>query len=181
VAPEAVIGDTAVLQGAPMAMMAAGLGDVFGKITARIDWIMANRILGEYRCETVAGIMQKAVDSCMAAAPGLPGRGAQAVEGLMNALTLSGIAMQMVKDSRPASGAEHQIAHFFEMLDMARGKRVTLHGDKVGVAELIVMRLYEKLFEPGSPVLKEPSSWSSRASLGTFFYPKNARPITPIP
>jgi glycerol-1-phosphate dehydrogenase [NAD(P)+] len=57
----------------------------------------------------------------------------------------------MVGNSRPASGAEHMIAHYLEMLDMARGKSSTLHGDKVGVAELIVMRLYEKFFEGGTP------------------------------
>jgi glycerol-1-phosphate dehydrogenase [NAD(P)+] len=162
VAPLAVVGDTDVLRRAPKAMTAAGLGDVFGKITARLDWLMAERIMGEYRCEAVAGIMQKAVDACLAGAPGLPGGGAEALEGLMRALTLSGIAMQMVNDSRPASGAEHQVAHFFEMLDGVRGRHSGLHGDKVGIAELLLMRLYEKFFEPEFPAVCEPGSRQGR-------------------
>lgn len=151
VAPLAVAGDTEVLRNAPMKMLAAGFGDVFGKITARLDWLMAERLTGEYRCEAIAGVVRRAVDACMDAAPGLADRDAAAVEGLMRALTLSGIAMQMADDSRPASGAEHQIAHFLEMRDMARGRAATLHGDKVGLAELIVMRFYERFFESASP------------------------------
>jgi glycerol-1-phosphate dehydrogenase [NAD(P)+] len=98
--------------------------------------------------------MARAVDACMAAAPGLAGRDAGAVEGLMRGLVLAGIAMQMVGDSRPASGCEHHIAHFLEMRDMARGRRATLHGDKVGVAELVALRLYEKFFSPDQPVVR---------------------------
>lgn len=152
VPPMVIIGDTDILKNAPVRMMAAGFGDVFGKITARLDWLMMHRILGEYRCEKVAGMMADAVNECMAAAPRLMGRDGSAVEGLMRGLVLAGVAMQMVGSSLPASGAEHHIAHFFEMLDMNKGRHVTLHGDKVGMAELIVMRLYEKVFSGERPI-----------------------------
>ena len=108
---------------------------------------MANRLLGEYRCEFISETMDSAVAACIAAAPGLKEGSHDAVEGLMNGLVLSGIAMQMMGDSRPASGAEHHVAHFLEMRDLQRGRRGTLHGDKVGMAALLVMRMYEKFFE----------------------------------
>lgn len=154
VAPLAIIGDTAVLAAAPMNMLAAGFGDVFGKVTARLDWLMAHRLLGEYRCEQVAQVMARAVDACMTAAPGLAARDGAAVEGLMKGLVLAGLAMQMVGDSRPASGCEHHVAHFLEMRDMARGRHGTLHGDKVGMAELMMLRLYEKFFAADGLVTK---------------------------
>jgi glycerol-1-phosphate dehydrogenase [NAD(P)+] len=174
VPPLAVIGDTDVLKNAPLNMMAAGFGDVFGKVTARLDWLMMHRVLGEYRCPRIAAMMAEAVDECMSAAPRLSGRDGGAVEGLMKGLVLAGVAMQMAGSSLPASGAEHHIAHFFEMQDMARGRRVTLHGDKVGMAELIVMRLYEKFFTgecpvpSGEAVNRETRESQMRRDLGSF-------------
>ena len=38
-----------------------------------------------------------------------------AYEELMYGLLLSGLAMQMTGNSRPASGSEHHMAHFWEM------------------------------------------------------------------
>ncbi len=156
VAPWAVIGDTAVLQTAPGNMVAAGFGDVFGKVTARLDWMLAHELLGEFRCDYIAQTMDEAVQTTLSAAPALSGGGARAVEELMHGLVLSGIAMQMLGDSRPASGAEHHVSHFLEMRDLARGRHGTLHGDKVGVATLMVMRMYEKFFEPEQPIFLTP-------------------------
>lgn len=172
VAPAAVIGDTAILRTAPGNMTAAGFGDVFGKITARLDWMLANELAGEFRCPFVARIMDEAVQTCLKAAPGLGNGEGKALEELMQGLVLSGIAMQMLGDSRPASGAEHHISHFLEMRDLARGRRGTLHGDKVGVAALMVMRLYEKFFQPEQPVVlpaMDADTW--RENLTAVFGP----------
>jgi glycerol-1-phosphate dehydrogenase [NAD(P)+] len=173
IAPAAIIGDTDVLLSAPLVMMAAGFGDVFGKITALMDWRMAASLLGEYRCETVAGTVKQAVDACMAAASGIPDRDPVIVERLMEALVLSGLAMQMVGDSRPASGCEHLVAHFFEMRDMAQGRHSALHGNLVGLGELIGLRLYEKLFAAGAPdaactARREDREARMRRDLGPF-------------
>lgn len=173
IAPAAIIGDTDVLLGAPLVMMAAGFGDVFGKITALMDWRMAERLMGEYRCETVADTVQRAVGACMAAAAGIPDRDPAIVERLMEALVLSGLAMQMVGDSRPASGCEHLVAHFFEMRDMAQGRHSALHGNLVGLGELIGLRLYEKLFAGNAPVTavtarREDREAMMRRDLGPF-------------
>jgi glycerol-1-phosphate dehydrogenase [NAD(P)+] len=69
------------------------------------------------------------------------------VSRLAEGLTLSGLAMQLMGNSRPASGAEHHIAHFLEMRQLLRGERPSLHGDKVGVATLVMIGFYQKLFE----------------------------------
>lgn len=147
VAPRGIFGDIDVLCAAPQNMLAAGFGDILGKYTAAADWMLAEKLLGEYRCPTIVKLTGQAVEQCMAAAPGLKSRDPFAVLGLMNSLVLSGIAMQMMGNSRPASGAEHHVSHFLEMRDMSRGKAATLHGDKVGMATLLIMRLYEKFFE----------------------------------
>ena len=70
----------------------------------------------------------------------------QAYEKLMYGLLLSGIAMQMMGNSRPASGAEHHISHLIEMspvgLDISSS---ALHGEKVGVGTLMVIEEYKRL------------------------------------
>ena len=69
-----------------------------------------------------------------------------AYEGLMKGLILSGLAMQMIGNSRPASGAEHHISHFIEM--SPKGLNISssaLHGEKVGVATILVAKEYKRL------------------------------------
>ena len=50
-------------------------------------------------------------------------------EKLMYALILSGLAMQMVGNSRPASCAEHHLSHLWEM-EVVNGPLDALHGEK---------------------------------------------------
>ncbi len=158
VAPQVVVGDLAVLADAPLPLLAAGFGDLFGKVNAALDWKLAHALTGEYRCEAVAAQVDRAVTAALTAAPDLPRRDVAAVGGLMEGLVLSGLAMQMVGNSRPASGAEHHISHFWEMRDMARGRRSTLHGDKVGVATLLTLRLYEKFLTGEHPAVSPAAS-----------------------
>ena len=58
--------------------------------------------------------------------------------------------MQWSKTSRPASGAEHQFSHLWNMEHHTYQGEAPSHGFQVGVATLAVTRLYEKLLE--SPV-----------------------------
>jgi glycerol-1-phosphate dehydrogenase [NAD(P)+] len=63
------------------------------------------------------------------------------VEGLM----LGGFAMQWSKTSRPASGAEHQFSHLWDMEHHVHNGQAPSHGFKVGIATLAVTRFYEQL------------------------------------
>jgi len=144
--PEAIVGDIDVLRKAPMKMLAAGFGDIVGKIPAQLDWMLGNLVLGEQMCEKVVNMTNSAVEQCMNASGELENRSLKAVEETMGALITSGVAMQMNGNSRPASGAEHHIAHFLEMSNTDRHNPDALHGANVGIASLITMRVYEKLF-----------------------------------
>ncbi len=143
--PEAVIADLDVLSQAPMAMIAAGLGDILGKYTALCDWRISHIINGEYECPEIAGMMEEAIRQAADSADGLLARDPEAVSGLMEALILSGIAMSFALISRPASGSEHHISHFWEMRFLAEGRRPVLHGTKVGVGTILSLGLYQRL------------------------------------
>ena len=61
---------------------------------------------------------------------------------------MSGLAMQAHASSRPASGAEHQFSHLWEMEGLGHDRRPPLsHGFKVGVGSVAIAALYERLLE----------------------------------
>lgn len=140
-----LIGDTDVLQTAPQDLIQAGYGDVIGKITALADWDLAVKANGDYRCDTCVTLVQRALDKCFAKAEGLKKRDGESMGALMEALTLTGVAMALVNISRPASGAEHMLSHFWEMDSIARGENPHHHGIQVGVATPVIARFFEEL------------------------------------
>ena len=141
--PAAILADTSIMKDAPMPMLTAGFGDIIGKYTALADWRLSRDLNGEYYCEECAALMARAVEKCAENAGGLRRRDEQAVEYVTEALVLSGIAMGMVGNSRPASGAEHHFAHTWEVDALARGEEHPLHGNSVGVAAVVSASLYE--------------------------------------
>lgn len=148
--PIAIIGDSQIMKDAPMHMLQAGLGDVLGKYTGLADWRMS-KILGiernELYCDNIATLVESAIEKCVDAAPKLSSRSEETMEAIMKGLILSGLCIGLAGHSRPASGSEHQIAHYIEMKFLQDGVYTKwLHGNKVGVATLAVIEAYDYLF-----------------------------------
>jgi glycerol-1-phosphate dehydrogenase [NAD(P)+] len=147
-APRAVVADLDVLAGAPADMTASGYGDLLGKVTAGADWLVADAL----GIEPVDPKVWELVQGPLREAIGRPGdlaagdRGA--LERLVEGLIMSGLAMQAHASSRPASGAEHQFSHLWEMEGLGHDRRPPLsHGFKVGVGSVAVAALYERLLD----------------------------------
>ena len=145
--PAAIVADVDILKDAPMPMLTAGFGDIIGKFTSLADWRLSHQLNGEYYCPEVAGVIEAAVETCAANAQALAQREPQAIQAVTEALILSGLAMGMVGVSRPASGAEHQMAHYWEMDALRRGEEHPLHGNAVGVGTVLAASLYEMAAE----------------------------------
>ncbi len=143
--PQVILADVDVLKAAPMEMIAAGVGDILGKYTCLCDWQIAHVVTGEAYCDKIAGMIRDCIRRVVAGLPALPGRGPEAVRDLCEALVLSGVAMAYAGNSRPASGSEHHLSHFFELRFLQQGRPPVLHGIKVGVGTVIVLRAYERL------------------------------------
>ena len=60
---------------------------------------------------------------------------------VMECLILAGLSMQLCGNSRPASGAEHHLSHFWEM-NLVNKPCGALHGESVGCGTLLVARRY---------------------------------------
>ena len=139
--PVAMVADLDIIANAPMRMTASGVGDMIGKYTAIVDWRIGHALTGEYLCEEIIALVDEALVAVKESAPRLASGDREAYGVLCYGLVLSGIAMQFVGVSRPASGAEHHISHFIEMTVPAE-ECSALHGEKVGVGERIVIELY---------------------------------------
>ncbi len=149
--PEAVICDTEIMAQAPMRMLRAGFGDMIAKYISICEWRIAHLITGEYYCEAVADMMRAAVAKIMASIDGILARDPEAVGYVAEGLVLSGLAMAYANVSRPASGIEHRFSHIWEMINIARGRTLELHGIQVGIGTMLTLELYEyiKHINPG--------------------------------
>lgn len=143
--PKAIIADINIIKKAPMEMITAGLGDILGKYTCLCDWKISSIINDEYYCESVVDLVKESIHRCVKDIDGIKNRDTIAIKNLTEGLILSGIAMSFVGNSRPASGAEHHLSHYWEMMFLFQGKEAVLHGTKVGIATLIIAKLYEML------------------------------------
>ncbi len=144
--PAAIIGDVDVMAEAPLDLIAAGVGDVLGKYVCLTDWKLSSILTGEYYCEYVAELVKEAVEKVRHAAETLAvKRDVQCITELMEGLVLSGIAMSYIGNSRPASGSEHHLSHFWEMHFLQFGEHGAYHGTKVGVGTTLCLKMYEWL------------------------------------
>ncbi|MDX9909486.1 MAG: sn-glycerol-1-phosphate dehydrogenase, partial [Mariniphaga sp.] len=149
-APQAILADIEIIRQAPPLMTAAGYADLFAKVPAGADWILADALGIEPIDEKAWSIVQDGLKDALADPKGAREGKESAITSLIEGLMLGGFAMQWSKTSRPASGAEHQFSHLWNMEHHTHQGETPSHGFQVGVATLAVTRLYEKLL--ASPV-----------------------------
>ena len=143
--PEAIIADTDVLKDAPMDMILAGYGDIIGKHSCLSDWKLSALVNGEYLCERVLDATYEEVEKTEAIARNIRSRDPEAVGTLMRALVSVGILMAYVGNSRPASGSEHHLSHFFEIVGLVKDEKYLPHGIDVFYSATETARLREEL------------------------------------
>ncbi|NNU85188.1 sn-glycerol-1-phosphate dehydrogenase [Geobacillus sp. BMUD] len=147
-APIAVFADIEVLRNAPKAMIAAGFGDMLAKYTSLADWQFAHWMMDEPYCPFVHQLTEQSLQTCVDHLDDIADGGEQGIRVLMDALLQSGIAMLLMGQSYPASGAEHHLSHYWEMEFLRQNKRQVLHGAKVGVSTPIIVEHYQRVFWP---------------------------------
>lgn len=144
VAPLYVFADTDIFSRAPYRLTASGISDLMGKYVALADWRIVHAVTGEYLCERICRMEMDALETVRRSLDGLRSGESDAYESLMYALLLSGLAMQMVGNSRPASCAEHHVSHLWEM-EIINDHVDALHGEKVSVGLVLNISLYKKI------------------------------------
>jgi glycerol-1-phosphate dehydrogenase [NAD(P)+] len=160
-APKAIVADLNVICKAPPVNNASGYADLYAKITAGADWILADALEVEFIDNESWHIVQDGLKAALKDPEGVKTGKTEAIAPLIEGLMLGGFAMQSLKSSRPASGAEHQFSHLWDMehhtfngemagiygLYKNQDEQAPSHGFKVGIGLLTTTSLYERIIE----------------------------------
>lgn len=143
--PIAIVADVDVLKNAPMEMIKSGYGDIVGKYSSLNDWKLSALVTGEYFCQYIYDVTFSMIEKTVALADRLIKRDFDSVKTLMEALTVVGIMMSFATTSRPASGSEHHLSHFFEIVGIVRNEDYFPHGIDVAYSTIETAKIREKL------------------------------------
>jgi glycerol-1-phosphate dehydrogenase [NAD(P)+] len=145
-APWVVVADLDVLAAAPSRLNAAGYADLLAKVPAGADWLIADAV-GEEPIDAHAWTLVQSNLHERLENPSAIRRGDRAALALLiEGLLLSGLAMQATGSTRPASGAEHQFSHLW---DMQRDTNCAppMHGEQVGIGTMVAVAIYEQVLQ----------------------------------
>ncbi|MEV5509939.1 iron-containing alcohol dehydrogenase family protein [Streptomyces orinoci] len=134
--PIAVVIDLDVIRQAPVRYIRSGIGDAISNISSVADWELSNRVTGE-AIDGLAAAMARQAGEAVLRHPGGVGDDSF-LQVLAEGLVLTGISMSVAGDSRPASGACHEINHAFDLL---YPKRAAPHGEQCGLGAAFAMHL----------------------------------------
>ncbi|WP_406697199.1 sn-glycerol-1-phosphate dehydrogenase [Singulisphaera sp. Ch08] len=144
-APKGVLADLDVIARAPRGMNASGYADLMAKEVAGADWIVAEAAGVEPIEPSVWATVQNRLRAWVDSPSGIARNEPDSLRRLVNGLMMSGFAMQAAQTSRPASGAEHQFSHLWDMQHHTFKGAAPSHGFKVGIGTLASLALYDAL------------------------------------
>jgi glycerol-1-phosphate dehydrogenase [NAD(P)+] len=143
--PKAVLADLEVIANAPKVMNAWGYGDLLAKVVAGADWMLADAAGAEAIIPAAWELVQDPLRSWVGSPDAIAANEVDALRHLVYGLLMSGLAMQATLSSRPASGAEHQFSHLWDMQHHTYKGVAPSHGFKVGIGVLASLALQEYL------------------------------------
>ncbi|MCQ4043925.1 iron-containing alcohol dehydrogenase family protein [Streptantibioticus rubrisoli] len=134
--PIALVIDLDVIRQTPARFVRSGIGDAVSNLSAIADWELSHRETGE-PIDGLAAAMARSAGESVLRHPGTI-RDDDFLTTLAEGLVLSGIAMAISGDTRPSSGACHEISHAFDLL---YPQRAASHGEQVGMGAAFAMYL----------------------------------------
>lgn len=146
-APIALIADLDIISNAPKEMTGWGYGDLAGKSPAGGDWLLAELVGAESLDDVAWPLVQNHLRGWLSNPEKLNRNHADACAPLFIGLTAVGFAMEFHNSSRPASGADHQIAHLWEMEGLTYQGRKVSHGAAVSVGCVVTLCIYDWLLK----------------------------------
>ena len=168
-APAIILGDTALLKSAPLHMIRSGYGDIIGKYSSLCDWELAHLVCGEHFCKPIYDLVMKTTDEIRDCAAAIVAREDAAIECLMRALVLIGMTLTLVETTRPGSGSEHHLSHFFEIVGLVHHQKHLAHGTDVAYNTILTAGMREQICHMEKPVFCEESAQSRTAAWSRIY------------
>jgi len=171
VSPLAVLADTSVIVKAPYRMLAAGCADVISNISAVMDWELAHRLKNEEYSSHAAVLAQTAAQLLLDHCDEIRPDAEESTWIAVKALIVSGVAMSVAGNTRPASGSEHMFSHMLDHLGpgiMLKGKRrqKPLHGEQCGIGAILMVYLHGGDWEQIKDALEKIGAPTTSEGLG---------------
>lgn len=165
--PKILIADTDILVQAPQRLIISGLGDSLGRTTAQADMLLSHYLLGTEYDQQLFDIQKDYEEKVFELAPELLKKNSESIEYLMRLLIVSGLTMYINGSSRPASGAEHLVAHYMEMMFDEEKYPHTYHGEQIAVTSIAMAKIQEQILAKDE-ISIEPLIYSEKPILGHF-------------
>ncbi len=178
-APDLILGDTDLLCTAPADMIAAGFADIIGKYSALNDWKLSHLVNGEYLCPFVYDLVMEKTNEVRDLAPALLRREPAAVATLTEILVMIGVCLTLLSTTRPGSGSEHHLSHYFEITGLILDRPYFLHGTDVGYSTVVTAAMRERICAMNAPVF-HPVSRDNRLAAYERIYQDRAREVTDL-
>lgn len=149
--PSAIIADTSIIAKAPKRLLLAGSGDLIAKLTAVLDWRLANRLRGEYYGDYAASLALLSAKHVISFSDIIAKGGAEAVRIVVEGLISSSVAMCIAGSTRPASGSEHLFSHALDLV----ANYPALHGEQVALGTIMMSYLHGRNWRKIKNVMKK--------------------------
>jgi len=171
ISPLAILADTKIIHKAPYRMVASGCADVISNISAVMDWELAHRLKHEEFSSHSAVLAKTAAQLLLESAEDIRANTEESVWIAVKAMIVSGVAMSVAGNTRPASGSEHMFSHMLDHLGlgiMLKGKRhkKPMHGEQCGVGAIMMVYLHGGDWEKIRDALKKIGAPTSSEELG---------------
>lgn len=146
-APVAIVADIDVIAAAPKNMTAAGYADLAAKIPCGAEWMIADLFGTEPIQADAWHVLQDCLDEMLDNPEGVASADPQAIASLFEGLTLSGIAMQAARSSRPASCTDHLFSHYLDMTGYRFNGELQSHGFQVAIGTLTMCAFFDEFLK----------------------------------
>jgi glycerol-1-phosphate dehydrogenase [NAD(P)+] len=171
VSPLAILADTKIIKKAPYRMLASGCADVISNISAVMDWELAHRLKGEEFSSHAAVLSKSAAQILMDNADDIKPGSEESAWIAVKAMIVSGVAMSVAGNTRPASGSEHMFSHMLDYLGsgiMLKGRKRSkpMHGEQCGVGAIMMVYLHGGDWQKIKDALKKIGAPTNSAELG---------------
>ena len=146
-APAAIVADISVIAKAPGNMTAAGYADLAAKIPCGAEWMIADLFGTEPIIPDAWHVLQDVLDDMLSDPEGVATGKPSAIAALFEGLTLSGIAMQIARSSRPASCTDHLFSHYLDMTHHKYKGELQSHGFQVAIGTLTMCAFFDEFLK----------------------------------
>lgn len=168
-APDVILCDTDILKNAPMSMIRSGYGDIIGKYSSLNDWRLSHLIRGEHFCPMLHDLVLKTTDEVRDCVAQIVAREDAAIQKLTEALVLIGMSLTLVGSTRPGSGSEHHLSHFFEIVGLIHGQGHLAHGTDVAYNTILTAGMREQICKLDEPRFLTESEEQRKATWQQLF------------